>query len=123
MIRRPPRSTRTYTLFPYTTLFRSAKGRTYPNKIILESLMLYYRGSTRAATTRTIRERFGIDVPLRTLSSWIAEYRDITAFARMRDEERAGFLPHRIVRSVRIHHRQVYSHCVQLGRANGGTPV
>src|SRR3546814_7453946 len=26
MIRRPPRSTRTYTLFPYTTLFRS-RGR------------------------------------------------------------------------------------------------
>src|SRR3546814_17314030 len=26
MIRRPPRSTRTYTLFPYTTLFRSARG-------------------------------------------------------------------------------------------------
>src|SRR3546814_20503676 len=27
MIRRPPRSTRTYTLFPYTTLFRSLRGR------------------------------------------------------------------------------------------------
>src|SRR3546814_18823439 len=26
MIRRPPRSTRTYTLFPYTTLFRSVAG-------------------------------------------------------------------------------------------------
>src|SRR3546814_3212634 len=26
MIRRPPRSTRTYTLFPYTTLFRSDVG-------------------------------------------------------------------------------------------------
>src|SRR3546814_19740361 len=26
MIRRPPRSTRTYTLFPYTTLFRSSTG-------------------------------------------------------------------------------------------------
>src|SRR3546814_8471138 len=26
MIRRPPRSTRTYTLFPYTTLFRSDRG-------------------------------------------------------------------------------------------------
>src|SRR3546814_9304008 len=25
MIRRPPRSTRTYTLFPYTTLFRSSE--------------------------------------------------------------------------------------------------
>src|SRR3546814_3612250 len=28
MIRRPPRSTRTDTLFPYTTLFRSALGST-----------------------------------------------------------------------------------------------
>src|SRR3546814_10174999 len=28
MIRRPPRSTRTDTLFPYTTLFRSGAGRT-----------------------------------------------------------------------------------------------
>src|SRR3546814_6560041 len=27
MIRRPPRSTRTYTLFPYTTLFRSLAFR------------------------------------------------------------------------------------------------
>src|SRR3546814_5535675 len=35
MIRRPPRSTRTDTLFPYTTLFRSVRGpllmRTAPN--------------------------------------------------------------------------------------------
>src|SRR3546814_10082899 len=30
MIRRPPRSTRTDTLFPYTTLFRSAPGRGQP---------------------------------------------------------------------------------------------
>src|SRR3546814_19159262 len=30
MIRRPPRSTRTDTLFPYTTLFRSGLGRPRP---------------------------------------------------------------------------------------------
>src|SRR3546814_10176991 len=30
MIRRPPRSTRTDTLFPYTTLFRSARARGAP---------------------------------------------------------------------------------------------
>src|SRR3546814_3797362 len=29
MIRRPPRSTRTDTLFPYTTLFRSCDGDTF----------------------------------------------------------------------------------------------
>src|SRR3546814_10886201 len=32
MIRRPPRSTRTGTLFPYTTLFRSAYWRPGPGK-------------------------------------------------------------------------------------------
>src|SRR3546814_8891579 len=30
MIRRPPRSTRTDTLFPYTTLFRSTKSEAWP---------------------------------------------------------------------------------------------
>src|SRR3546814_17940954 len=38
MIRRPPRSTRTDTLFPYTTLFRSSRpeagGRTHPGRQI-----------------------------------------------------------------------------------------
>src|SRR3546814_10214128 len=29
MIRRPPRSTRPYTLFPYTTLFRSGEGNVF----------------------------------------------------------------------------------------------
>src|SRR3546814_11310292 len=32
MIRRPPRSTRTDTLFPYTTLFRSSSPRTLTQK-------------------------------------------------------------------------------------------
>src|SRR3546814_15072876 len=32
MIRRPPRSTRTDTLFPYTTLFRSGSNRRAKNK-------------------------------------------------------------------------------------------
>src|SRR3546814_10897441 len=35
MIRRPPRSTRTDTLFPYTTLFRSASA---PTLLLLNSL-------------------------------------------------------------------------------------
>src|SRR3546814_9760529 len=33
IIRRPPRSTRTYTLFPYTTLFRSVYWRADPDDI------------------------------------------------------------------------------------------
>src|SRR3546814_12184110 len=32
MVRRPPRSTRTDTLFPYTTLFRSIKLESFPRR-------------------------------------------------------------------------------------------
>src|SRR3546814_2479887 len=48
-IRRPPRSTRTDTLFPYTTLFRSAGGRNSPQSSIPVS------GSGRAAVLLSLR--------------------------------------------------------------------
>src|SRR3546814_7314820 len=49
MIRRPPRSTRTDTLFPYTTLFRSATSR----------LRLYTGGRTRLTGPGQIGGRRG----------------------------------------------------------------
>src|SRR3546814_6585764 len=39
MIRRPPRSTRTDTLFPYTTLFRSARNAHRFDPLVLEPLI------------------------------------------------------------------------------------
>src|SRR3546814_4972634 len=44
MIRRPPRSTRTDTLFPYTTLFRSGTGFKTPEPMA-GKLRLVHRGS------------------------------------------------------------------------------
>src|SRR3546814_18648904 len=40
MIRRPPRSTRTDTLFPYTTLFRSTKAAGVPHALIPVALIV-----------------------------------------------------------------------------------
>src|SRR3546814_13744326 len=39
MIRRPPRSTRTDTLFPYTTLFRSAHMTDHPHPSTIDALL------------------------------------------------------------------------------------
>src|SRR3546814_5316221 len=51
MIRRPPRSTRTDTLFPYTTLFRSHRAaRTPPIAAINRARMS--RGGRRATNSR-----------------------------------------------------------------------
>src|SRR3546814_5471057 len=50
MLRRPPRSTRTDTLFPYTTLFRSADT----NWVYGETIMLNRKGYVLAALTRAL---------------------------------------------------------------------
>src|SRR3546814_14449979 len=52
MIRRPPRSTRTDTLFPYTTLFRSSIGA----KIGKCNLLIVLVGKTMASATGVVKE-------------------------------------------------------------------
>src|SRR3546814_8669146 len=60
MIRRPPRSTRTDTLFPYTTLFRSAFSRPVdaPDELGLLSLPAHARFS-RLRRRRLLRRPAG----------------------------------------------------------------
>src|SRR3546814_13762822 len=55
MIRRPPRSTRTDTLFPYTTLFRSAADEEPPAASRRPHLELPRRGEHRAIDLRSVR--------------------------------------------------------------------
>src|SRR3546814_15873548 len=54
MIRRPPRSTRTDTLFPYTTLFRSTAYRSRTNETWLADRMLTSRIHRRKAKGKSM---------------------------------------------------------------------
>src|SRR3546814_12631773 len=67
MIRRPPRSTRTYTLFPYTTLFRSQiiQGRRLPFALD------HFR--YRAELTRCQARRASIGLPRREAPAKIGQ--------------------------------------------------
>src|SRR3546814_19399680 len=69
MIRRPPRSTRTDTLFPYTTLFRSQLGRLRRGKKFQDTL-----GDLRVEPER--QERGDDAVP--------SEGRAVPGYARLR---------------------------------------
>src|SRR3546814_3341237 len=51
MIRRPPRSTRTDTLFPYTTLFRSRHGVDLKRGNVLMSVILFSAAAAAAAAS------------------------------------------------------------------------
>src|SRR3546814_10034326 len=57
MIRRPPRSTRTDTLFPYTTLFRSASPVTRERLPTLSTWILWTGMATSSSSFRCCLDR------------------------------------------------------------------
>src|SRR3546814_1410667 len=59
MIRRPPRSTRTDTLFPYTTLFRSSSRVTHMPQISAQSTRSPAKICARLSPPKTGRRRRG----------------------------------------------------------------
>src|SRR3546814_2041622 len=73
MIRRPPRSTRTDTLFPYTTLFRSHPERVYTREQVLDRVWgqnVYVEERTVDVHVRRLRkalEPFGYDRMVQTV--------------------------------------------------------
>src|SRR3546814_4988739 len=56
MLRGPPRSTRTDTLFPYTTLFRSTPSKDDP---VAEDLVEFIRQLTQQTTVEAVLQRLG----------------------------------------------------------------
>jgi transposase-like protein len=93
-----------------------AKGKTFPLAVILDALMRYYQGETRRRVATRIKERFGLSVSNRTLSQWLAEYRPLTTYARLRTQLLHRFRPHQLIRSTRLHHQQVYHYRIHQGK-------
>src|SRR3546814_18623805 len=61
MIRRPPRSTRTDTLFPYTTLFRSQRTADHAGRFEQFIAELAERGVVEAAAIFVFDRGWGVD--------------------------------------------------------------
>src|SRR3546814_1506858 len=91
MIRRPPRSTRTDTLFPYTTLFRSERERPRPhnalcNRVLIDWPQSIARMERHECLTGELVNRQAISID--------AEHRlgghDVANAARCNDVHRTG---------------------------------
>src|SRR3546814_14497443 len=83
MLRRPPRSTRTDTLFPYTTLFRSEAYEWQSPELALLASLVGQLGLKDIATTLTqrLRKITGDDDAQRThlaVQNWITRDRKST---------------------------------------------
>src|SRR3546814_5733227 len=84
MIRRPPRSTRTYTLFPYTTLFRSFVNWhwIWPGGFCVLAVIFWSRSSSVKVLTSTTR----------TCASCSTRFRRASLTPRERSEEHTSEL-------------------------------
>jgi len=92
------------------------KGKTYPIPVILEGLNYYNTGYSLEASTKRLKERYGISVTPTTLSRWLKEYKELLTYTRLREPARALFPPQRIIQSTRLHHQQVYYYRVHRAK-------
>src|SRR3546814_8417902 len=70
MIRRPPRSTRTDTLFPYTTLFRSNLANDPMDQVLVRSMV----DIAKRLGKRTVAEFVGDQATLHLLGEYGVDY-------------------------------------------------
>src|SRR3546814_16365403 len=74
MIRRPPRSTRTDTLFPYTTLFRSVESSAVAEDDAgAERLWRFREAHPEAAAALGLVHKADVTVPLSAMSAFVDE--------------------------------------------------
>src|SRR3546814_13402295 len=97
MIRRPPRSTRTDTLFPYTTLFRSSSGADVVVLPVGGDGLVDMDAARRAITAETallsvvaVNNEIGVIQPVAALS---ALARDVGALVHVYAAQAYGKLP------------------------------
>src|SRR3546814_6623052 len=93
MIRRPPRSTRTDTLFPYTTLFRSwAHSRLLARPEERKILMVISDGAPVDDSTLSVNSGSYLERHLRQVIGWIETRSPVELTAIGRSEEHTSEL-------------------------------
>lgn len=92
------------------------KGKSFPLRLILEGLCLYNIGHTLEKTCMLLKEQFGLDVKVSTLSDWVKEFEDICAYSRMREFGMKLYSPNQVIQAVTLYHRQVYKFCIHRAK-------
>lgn len=59
-------------------------------------------------TQQQLRKRFHVDIPERTISSWLSEHKELTTYSRLRAAGRKLYYPNALIHSIEMDHQQVY---------------
>lgn len=97
----------------------------YPAPIILKALSLYNLGHSQEEVARLLAARHRLQVPQRTISSWIIRYASLCTFGKLRAKAIRLYKPGEMITSHSLQHRQVYRfqmHRAKLELLQGALP-
>ncbi len=84
------------------------KHKTYPLRIIIDSLTLYNHLEPLDKITDTIKGRYGIKISPRIISNWLKEYKQYTPFLRMREFASKKYKQKELIEESTLIHQQIY---------------
>tara|TARA_Y100000310_G_C20681459_1_gene816207 strand:+ start:1334 stop:2575 length:1242 start_codon:yes stop_codon:yes gene_type:complete len=85
------------------------KNKTYPAKIILNTISYYNLGYNQNKVLKLISSKFKTKVPQRTISEWLKEYKTICTYNKLRPEAIKQYNPQNIIFSKTFQHIQPYT--------------
>ena len=85
------------------------KHKTYPLKLIIDSLTLYNRLNAIENIPEIIKERYSISITSRTISDWLKQYAKYTPFLRMREFAVKKYNKKEIIEESKLIHQQIYN--------------
>jgi len=85
------------------------KGKTIPLAVIFDGLSYYNLGYSPETSCRFLKIKYGLSVDPSSISRWVEEFKDICRYARMRPYAIRRYAPPKVMESVTLYHRQVYT--------------
>ena len=85
------------------------KNKTYPLKIIIDSLTLYNKLNPIESIPEIIEEKYGIKIKSRIISDWLKEYKKYIPFIRMREFVSKNYSKKEIIEESKLFHQQIYN--------------
>jgi len=85
------------------------KNKTYPLKIILDSLTLYNQLNSLEEISELIFEKYGIKITPQIVSRWLEEYKNYLPFLRMREFALGKYSKKELVEKSKLIHQQIYN--------------
>ena len=86
------------------------RNKTYPLRTVIDTLSTYSLGYSLDDTAARAKSKSGRKIAGSTVTTWLAQHKDLMSYLRLRDKGRHLFPPEQTIRSIKLYHRQIYGY-------------